>query len=363
MGRTTGVPHDQAPEVLKRFLTAPDDHDRFTDFFEVAYRLTIAGLGFLRKRGYRLPDSNDGPSGDIDQAAYDILGALLRRDGERPFHVIFDYYEKLGINGFAGYEAAVLYDRFRALMLSFVRQELHRLRNQADPGVARIKARIARVLKSPGYAHRTIGEKQELISSSGAPDADSSGRDLMPYDNLLQLVEECYLETTTMELLVRRVLKRVADDGRFAPWIRQHEMTKAAVTVICRHVEIEGPAISCLPTATQLVLQQEIEKECEAAIVAVCQDCASRFIAKGRISEVDAARLVDAARRYLADFTNGGVTDPIPRYFAETMPAEAVERYLADYKYVFETIIGKAVEEFRERVRNNPTIRRLGFYL
>lgn len=363
MGRTTGVPYDQAPEALKQFLIAPNNRERFRDFFEVTYRLTVAGLVYKRNRGYKLPSSSDGPSGDINQAAYDILGALLRRDGERPYHIIFDYYERIGINDFTDCEAAVLYDRFRALVLGFVGQELFRLRGQEDPGVAKIKARISHVLKSPTYTHRTIDDKQELIGLSGAPDNDSSGRDLMPYEELLRLIEECYLESTTMELLVRQVLERTANDERFATWVRHHEFTRAIVTVICRHVEIEAPAISCLPTATQLVLQQEIEKECEAAIVVVRQDCAGRFVMKGRISEVEADRLVEAAGRYLADLANGGATDPIPRYFGETMPAEAVERYLADYKYVFETIIGRAVEEFRGRVRNNPTIRRLGFYL
>lgn len=363
MGRTAGVPHDQAPEVLKRFLMAPIDSERFRDFFEVVYRLTIAGLVYKSNRGYKLPSSSDGASGDISQAAYDVLGALLRRDGEYPYHIIFDYYEKLGISDFAGCDAAVLYDRFRALVLSFVGQELYRMRNQEDPGVAKIKVRISRVLNAPAYAHRTIGERQELIGLSGLPDNGSSGRDLMPYDELLRLVEECYLETTTMELLVRQVFEQLATEKRFSAWVWQHEFTKAVVTVICRHVEIEAPAISCLPTATQLVLQQEIERECVAAIDVVRQDCAGRFVAKGRISEVEANRLVDAARVYLADLANGGATDPIPRYFAEAMPAEAVERYLADYKYIFETIIGKAVEEFREHVRNNSTIRRLGFYL
>jgi len=115
-------------------------------------------------------------------------------------------------------------------------------------------------------------------------------------------------------------------------------------------------------TPIEELAQKEIDTAKSRALDRIFESDIKRFVAKKRISEQEGRHLLRGCRLYLEELCNGGHTDLIPCYFREVMPDIPQQRYLSNYKYLFETIISRAVAYLREDLGDNPIIRRIGDY-
>ncbi len=358
------LPTEADSAVVKDFLEMPCNRKRFDAFFPVCYRQTKRCLLYLQRRGFRLPlDNTDAPKA-IDNLAIDVLGAFLRSDGNRPYHVVFDYYERKGIADFRNADADKLYHLFTVLLRGYVRQSLSRLRKQEDPQVTNLKRRFGDILKGAEYDIITNpNDKLEYISLAENRSQLRQDKPLLPYDDLLRIVETACSESANCRQWCKAILAAIDSESEFANQVRKHELISAVVTVNARYVELDGFQPTAIPTPKDSLIAAEIAGTRTETLDWLKIEVLPAFITRGRISEQTAGSFLTATERYLADLGDNGRVDAIPVYFREVMPEIDQKTYLNDYKYTFETIINKSVTDFRERLKKNPTIRKIGGYL
>ena len=116
-----------------------------------------------------------------------------------------------------------------------------------------------------------------------------------------------------------------------------------------------------MPSPKFELLGGRVEKAKQRALKRVWEKDIKHFISRKRITEQEGRGFHKACRIYLDDHCNGG-TDPIPQYFRENVSSVSSERYLANYKYTFETAIERALTYFRDDFGDNPTNTGFGDY-
>ncbi len=363
MGSASGNYQVEAARIVREFLAAPDDATNFHRFYDVALRLTIASVNYLQRRGYRLPESFENQESGSRDLAIDILGPFLRNDSAQPYPVIFDYFARHGISDFHAQDPELFFDQFRVLLQGFVKKELFRLKNQEDPLSAKLKKEVARIINSPEFEQRSDNKGGEFVRRASTRKVESADLPTLSVGALIEIAETAFASCTSIKKWVSSILQTINASAENTPWVRYHDLLAAVIIVNARHVELEAPSVSTFPSAVQMIFREEIDKECQAALELVRKNTLARFVEKGRVAHHEAELLMSAVTSYLADLTNGGETDVKPQYFRESMPEDAAERYLADYKYVFESILAKAEDELRLRLKKNPIIRQLGYYL
>ncbi len=350
-------------DIVRRFLSAPDDKQNFHEFFKVCYRHTLASLSYLSHRGWSLPLDRTDPGNALSNLAMDILGSFLRWERGLSFGVVLDYYHRHGFTDFENAEADDLFQHFQILLRGFVKQELHRLTRQKNPQIANLKRRINEVLKSDEFiCAESSDDHLEYVSLAASSGNVESDLPVIPYEQLLAVAEETFPNSRTRVEWCRAILIRVVESGEFQNHVRKHELLAATVAVSAQHVELDGFRPASLPSPKDILISEAASRAQEAAVEHVESQVIPSFRDQRALSPENREKFVEAARRYLADFGNGAEIDSIPEYFREVMPEEEHGRYLKEYKYVFETVINKAEEEFKEQLKNDPTIRIIGGY-
>jgi hypothetical protein len=341
-------------ETVSAFLRAPLDRRCFNAFFEECLRQTIYCLNSLRARGYRLPVVGETNAASLRDLAYGILGSLLRTErGKRPYHVVFDYFSSKGIIDPRDTTAEQLGNLMMALLWSHSRKEIHRIKAQEDPQKANLKRRLGVALDGLNYKTETMpGSSIEYVYLEANRDNLRLDCPMLSYEGLQRLAERAHLETCDRSQLCAAIFAELDGMVEVQNRLRRHELVSAVVSVVLRYMETDGFQTPAQSTPEGDFDAGTINQARESTIVWLAETVIREFVEKGRITKEIGDRFALAADQYLIDLSTHGNTDPIPQYFREVIPECEHGKYLETYKYVFETIVSRAVEEFRRRVQD-----------
>jgi hypothetical protein len=340
--------HSSDALILQRFLAKPSDRTAYDAFFELCYRLTTSSLGYLKSRGQPLPVDNTNPDRGFEDLTCRILGEFLAPGKGRRNQIIFSFFERQGIADFATMPADHLFDLFLGLQRNFVRQEVFRQTRQEDRQLARLEKTFKDILRTKGYQSRL----------SRGP--NRSG--VLPDDKLNEIVEAAFLDANNDTEWCARIFDLVDQLDKPPAKVNEYSLIRFAVDVRLRHVELEGFRASVPPGPIAGAIAEQLPRIRDEVLRTTTRPLVERFVGKGRLKPDEAEAFVQAAEIYLIDHFDGGGVDSIPEYFREAVSNVDSKEYLRDYKYIFETVIHSAVEEMRNRLRNDPIIRSLRYY-
>ncbi len=340
------------PTILKEFLCCPANRRRFDAFFELCWRHTKAWLRSQNARGRRLPLDQFAGRSPLDDLAVDILSRVLAPVKSRTCGGLFDYFRTQGITTFEDEDPAHLYDLFRPWLFTKIRQQLSHVAGEADPAKANLKRRFKDILAGSDYHAFSPGGGNERYV--GALKYERTMRvDCPPisFEELLSLVEECYLRSLNRTRWCRAIfeaLNRVASVQNF---IETFRLIQAVVIVNTKYVDVEGLAPAHPPGAEHGLFIRAITKARTETLRWVREIVLAKFVTNDRLTEDYAQRLLGACEQFLIDLAHSSGTDSLPEYFREVMPESEHDRYLTDFKHIFETVIHKAKDDFERRLR------------
>ena len=341
-------------EIIRLFLEDPRSRKQFDPFFKLCYRHVIGYLRYLKVKGYRLPEEMVSAQNPLSDLTIDILGPFLRSARNRPFFLIFDFFQHQGTSDFKHTDTTQLYDLFKSMLFRFTRQELSRITGNANNQLDHLKRRFKDILKGNEYV--TFSRDNGRIEYIRLKDDDTiEPREcpVVPYERLLILAEEVYHSSKTRKEWCRNVFRLLSGDTSVQNCLVKHELLSAVIVVNMKYVQADGLHPS-LPPSTEYRLTERVAKESrEETLQWLSKNMLEKFVQKGQITAEIAERFRGAVDRYLIDLIYSSDVDLVPIYFREVMPEDEHEKYLKDYKYIFETAITKADEEFKRRVRKN----------
>jgi len=266
--------------------------------------------------------------------------------------VVFDYFEGRGIGDPIKADDETLSGLLIGLIWGHARTERFKIDAQEDPRRANLKRRIREAIASADYRmERTAQECLEYVSLAARGELRLNAP-ILSVGALQRLAEIAYLDSRNLSQCCARVFAELNAMTEVQNRLRKHELVSAVVAVVLRYIETDGFSAARPSTPESDFDEVDMQKAREAAVKHVRERVIGDFVSKERITSGVGDRFANAAEQYLLDFCVHGNADPIPQYFRENMPEEEHEQYLNKYKYVFETVINSAVEEFRSRLRD-----------
>jgi len=349
---------NDAPLRLKQFLVCPD-RISFSAALDDALLFVRGYLLYLQQKGHRLPLDSYSRESAVDDLALDVLGSLFQSKPVRPFHVIFDYYRSFDLEEFDGEDEQKLWDLFEKLLRGHIHQELSRLKKNYGSQAEILKRRFKDILKDEAYAGVMHGYTEFVHLKSTAPDF---ALPIIPFEKLSIIVEDAFTRSSNRAGWCRFVFELLGGEAKYCSAIPRSDFLRAVVSVNAAFLEIPEFAPRSLPGARDGAIRNAVSEIQRQSLAYVAEDVIAPFVKKNRIKARDAERYLAACERYLEDFGHDGDTDAIPGYFREVMPQEYCDRYLDDFKYIFETVLQRAREDFSARLRNIPTVAGFGDY-
>jgi hypothetical protein len=342
---------DSFGAIIQEFLLRPLNRKAFDAFFRLCYQHTIGYVRFLTAKGYRFPLEPKVGGDPISDLAIDILGTLLHSTKDQSFPVVFSYFRKVGVTDPGRADPTKLYDHFTVLIRGHIRQEIFRLVGQYDPQIDHLKRRFKEILKGPDFTTiKTNPDSAEIVFLSGNAKALRRDERAVSYDELLAIAEQTYSMDQPRSQWCRRIFELLDENENAQNFVKKHELLSAVVAVNLKYIDADGLLPTCLPSPEGDFTIKAAEKAMEQTLVWLEEAVLKELVRKGRLTENEAEKFKTAALWYLSDLIYSGQTDPIPQYFREAMPEDTHQRFLKDYKYLFETTLNKAFEYFQVRL-------------
>lgn len=347
--------------ALRDFLCKPD-RKQFRQLFEHSFVRCRNYLRYLRGRQWSLPLDARTDRDPVDDLAIDVLGSLFRSKKDKPFHIVLDYFNQLGITEYRTVDPERLAGLFVALLNGFTRQELFRIYKTVNPELARIKRRSKDILKGEEYTFvsEANDSRKYVCHVSFAVNLRREAK-LVDRNLLEELVTYSLLRTKKDTDLCRMFFQRLNEIKEYQNFVALNEFLSVMVSARATYAEEGFPAPSPMPSPEIELLQGKVEEAKERALAKVWQIDIKRFISRRRITEEEGQAFHKACRLYLDDHCNGGA-DPIPQYFRECVPSVSQEIYLSKYKYSLETVVDRALAYMRQDLGDDPTITGFGDY-
>jgi len=340
--------------ALRLFLLNPRDKKSFDHFFEICFYSTVGYLRYLKAKGLTIELLDANVQKSLMDITYDILGDFLQTDNNCPFHIIFDYFKRHNITDFNSIDPNKLYDHFTILLRGFIRKTLYKNRKERFPQVANLERRINDIIKgNKFYIFKQNSESAEFVCLS--INKEKLRRECQPLvlTELLGIVYSTFSNGSTNNRVdwLNNIFAELEMATEFQNFIQKYDLIRAIVYVNDDFVELDGSSFSAFPQPDTMNLRREIDEK-RLKSQEHSHEIIKNYIDKGRISYQEGELFCAAVRRYLTDFAFDGQTDKIPAYFFEIFPGYSQEKYLKKYKYVFETIINTAREDFVKRLKN-----------
>jgi hypothetical protein len=302
----------------------------------------------LTAKGYRLPFEHKVGGDPVSDLTIDILGTFLHSTKDQSFPVVFNYFRKFGITDPGLSDSVELYNHFTVLIRGFIRQEIYRIAGQQDPQIDHLKRRFKEILKRPDFTTtKTNPDLAEVVFLSGNAQNLRQEKTPVSYDELLAIAEQAYSMDQPRSQWCRRIFELLNENENMQNFVKKHELLRAVVAVNLKYIDADGLIPSGLPSPEGDFTIKAAEKALEQTLVWLGEAVLKELVRKGRLTENEAGKFKTAALWYLSDLVYSAQTDPIPQYFREAMPEDSHERYLKDYKYLFETTLNKALEYFQ----------------
>ncbi len=342
----------QYDRVIEKFLDNPHRRAAFDPFYLLCINHTIGILRYLQRIGWQLPLDQYASTRPLHDMALDILGSFLGSEKDRPFFVVLDYFADRCTRLTVATPPDDIYDRFRALLVTFVKQELGELRRQQDPQRENLKRRLRDILNGPDFTRPPVdGSEADLICSQPALCQLRVDKPMLTFEELLHLAGDAYAQCSNREQWCRVIFARLASMPEVANCLRRHELIRAMVTVNLQCVETGEWLAKSSGTAKPAIARRDLESARNQALEHVRIRVLERFVLSGSVTEVEAGQFLKAAATYLVDLAYSPGVDKLPAYFREVMAPETHGGYLERYKYPFETTMKEAEEYFRARLK------------
>jgi len=288
--------------------------------------------------------------------AYDILGPFLASKKNRPYFVVFNYFEHHGLME-PSVTSDTISEHFHILLRGFIRKELTLIRGVENPQIRNLKRRIKDILNGPDYSSRIFpGESEEGVF---AIRNDKDLRDDLPPitpDSLDSIVREAFRTSSNRAEWCAQIFQLLNQDSEVRTAIPKHQLVSIMIAVNAEYTDAVGIVTGHLPTPREEYLSQAARRAMSETLDWVQSTVITRFVTRDRLSAENAPLILNACRAYLEDLTENGDADKIPQYFLTQKPGLTQSDYLKQYKYVMDTVTNRALAELRKRLRENPTI-------
>ncbi len=349
---------------MRAFLVHPLDKRCFDPFFKLCVAETMPYLRRLRAAGWQLPIDQTRQQDQLTDLASYLIGLLLASQKDRPYYVVFDNFRRHGITDFTAVAEEEMARLFRILAQGFTRKGIHKLSGEENPSVKNLKRRVKDTLNGAEFGSKSRpGGREEYFFLSKNVDALRADRPPISKDLLATLVLEAFFSTTTVTDWCRQIFALLDEESEFRNALSYYELVRAMIVVNAEYIDTTGLATGHLPTPTEEHLRRTIAGAIDQTIGWVESTVISRFVDKGRLAAEDVPLVLKACREYLEDLGQGGPTGSIPSYFLALRPELTQKVYLKEYKHVLDTVTGRALQEFRRRLKDDPTIRPFGGYI
>ncbi|HOZ06686.1 MAG TPA: hypothetical protein PKW75_00215 [candidate division Zixibacteria bacterium] len=327
--------------IIANFLRTPLSRRAFDAFFDLSCRRTIVFLRNLRARHVPLPLAGYAGDDPMRDLAIDVLAGILAPAGGLPCPGLFPYLKRQGCPALPPEDITGLESLFGIFLYCQVKQQISRLWGEHDPQVALLKRRVRDILASSEYVSWTDPSTRAVLVAP-AQDAPHPRPDafVVEPDMLRRTVLAAFNRTTNRSSWCAAIFRLIRDETGAPPVVPLYELLALMVEVNaaflagaeCAPAPLPGPEELCTRAAGDRARQRAVDDTAASAI--------ARYVTLGRITPAEGEAFRKALELYLADFLAGG-SDGLPAYFREVMPPEAHERYLQDYKYVFETTLNE----------------------
>lgn len=311
-----------------------------------------------------MPTERQSDSHALADLAMDMLGTFLQSSNEQPYWVVFDYFNRIEIDDIVNTDDDELYHQFRILLQGYVRKELSRLRGGTDPQIHNLKRRFKDVLKEPEYiVSRIDGNCIDLVYLRKH---QHNLRDTLPplsYESLTTIVEKAYLNSTNRKQWCQGVFELVDSHEVCQNLVKKHELLSAAVAVNLRYCDLDGIRPTKLTSPDHGLIVRAINEARSETLDWMRESVLNKYVRKSQITQDEANRFRVAFEQFSTDLAHVGEVDLLPVYFREVMPDDKHDQYLEDYKYVFETAMDSAKEDFLSRLKKKSTLQKYRDYL
>ncbi len=336
-------------DIILRFLKTPSDHTAQLAFVELCLRES--------ERFIKSCFASGGASRSMDISAFDLandfMGSFLApRDGT-PCHTAIESLTRRFGDDIDSEEPETVEAYFRGMIAGVCRQEYAKCATREFPEVAKLRKAFNSALKAEGVESDGHG-----FIVVGPADGDS---EIIDFDSLLAIVRQTFADSTSRPKWVRRILSTIAEDSDLPKRIRHKDLIAAAVAVNSEFASIDSKYTG-LSDAECLTVQRTAWKAMDACLDSVGKLSIERYVEKERISTEDARRVTDALEAIVIDFTFDGSHSSFPSYMRDLDPSFSQEHYQSHFKFVIDTVAQSTIECICDKLRNDPTIRGIGFY-
>jgi hypothetical protein len=339
-------------KVIRAFLKDPLNRKSFDAFYKLCYQVTIGYLRYLQGRGYPIPIEKHQAENPLSDVAIDLLGSLLQSRTDEPFFVIYDYYKRHGIKEYESAGSKELAWHMTVLVRGHAKKEMSKIRKEADPQIDNLKKRFKDILRGHGYGAFTgSDERTEFVFWKEYENDLRQDKPPVSHELLKDIVGRAYAECKDRTEWCRLIFEMLNQEKEYQNFIRRQDLITAVIAINAEHVELYGSKPTRFPSPEMALIDDQLEEARKTALEIAKQDTIKKFLNKGRITSDESDRFLTAVEHYLTDLGQNGNPDSIPEYFRLVMPPDVHSLYLNKYKHVFETVINRAVEEFRNYLK------------
>lgn len=350
--------------IIRAFLSNPLERVPFDKFFGLCHSETISYLRLLRSTGWRLPEEQVQQENTLSDLAYDILGAFFASRGNKPFFIVFAYFERHGLTDIEQIDSGVLLKKFLILLRGFIRKELTLLRGAENPQIKNLKRRIKDILVGPEYCTKEWpDERTDYIFIVGNKNCLRSDLPPITSDFLIKMVREAFALSRTRTEWCGCIFKFLNDRHEFRNAIPLSELLKVMIAVNVEYADSTGFSMGHVSTPSEDSLRKLVYEAISDTMDRVESEVVKHFVDKEHLVAADVPKVMDACRTYLQDYFLDGNTDEIPKYFRAYNPEISQSIYVKKYKYVMEKAIKCSLDEIREKLRKYLIIRPFSGYI
>ncbi len=340
-------------EVIRVFLKCPGSRSAFDAFFQLCFRVTLNYLRYKKPQFKSFSDQYSDFNHFCRDTAIDILGYHFESKPGRPFYLIIDYFRHRTNGDYDSIADEDLLDLFRVQLLRFIRQKISHFRAEEDPQIENLKRRFKDILRESYYHSLKIGDSPENICLES--EQDNLRHDKLPvsFEALKGIAGEAFYNSKTRTEWCRLIFELLNKRTDLQNFVKKYEILTAVIGINSNFVSEVFGDIADAPHFNIERAKRLAYREIPDILDLIEREHIERFKRKGRLSDQEAGWARQAVELYLNDMANCGGTDSIPTYFCETFPSDYHERYLNDYKYIFDTTLGAARQKLLDFLRDN----------
>jgi len=363
--------------IIREFLIQPHNRRIFNDFYKFCYNYTKGYLHYLKRKNYQFPYDERTDKDPIDDLAIDILGFFLAnkknkqfhliyehflaRKNNKPFHVIYDYFSQHGINNFQSQSPEKLNDMFVVLLKGFIKKQLFKFKQSTNPQIENLKRRFKDIIRDSEVFKTLYINGTDYVYLESDENNLQDNNPLIPYNELESIALKYFIISKNTSQWCLNILSSINRLTEYRNMVSKYLLLTAVVKVNAEYID-SGEFFTHQASSTKSAwIISFIENAFETALDNLKSKTLPAYLKKQVISVDESELIYLACRNYLTDYcAHSGNTDPIPVYFREMMPLETHERYLKDYKNIFESSIKKMLAYFKNELKNISTSQRLG---